>query len=691
MSYDWRLVIGSALLAVIICYCAFSLQQRILKQMNLRFEKFILLLAGLVFGVAIWSMHFVGMLACHLPENYSFDIRLTFYSYIISAVASTFAMWLTTRSTLPFSRLILGSILMGVGISGMHYVGMTGLNIPEHHIYYDPLIIILSVMIAICGSGLSFWLAFKYRESFKHQFFYKFAVAVTLAFSIVGMHYSAMAGTKFHSNIETIEYFNDHQSHKNLLIFTIIFIASVVLLGMFFVALLEIRLEERNKQLLKVNKELKSLAMQDNLTKLPNRLFLNDYTDYLFSESILKDRQVGLIYIDIDCLKAINDAFGHHIGDALLIKLSSRIYRILNERQKLIRLGGDEFLLIVENTSKYEMEQIAQKILDIVNRGFEIIDKSINITVSMGVVFYPIHGKNLQDLLINADIAMQISKEQGRNTYSIFNYETDYQITSKNQLKLMNDLYKAVDEHQFILFYQPKFNRDYTVCGVESLIRWNHPSLGLLAPSMFIESAEQTGLIVRMGYWALEEACKQLRTWKEKGLNFSPVSVNLSVVQFEHKNLIDNLYEIIQRYEIEAGQLVIEITESTAMHHIGTSIRVFEKLREIGVGFAIDDFGTGHSSFLYLKDLPVDELKIDKEFIRDLSFGSKEEIILESIIRLAKRLGLTVTAEGVETPMQAEILKELGCQQFQGYLLSMPLPVERLEEVYSDQVVIDRF
>ncbi|MDV2438353.1 EAL domain-containing protein [Acinetobacter gerneri] len=686
MSYDWSLVIGSALLAVVICYCAFSLQQLIMKQIDIKSEKIVLCFAGMSFGLAVWSMHFVGMFACDLPENFSFNKGLTLYSYIIAAVASIFAVWLTTRSTLPFSRLILGSILMGIGISGMHYVGMAGLDIPNYHIRYDPLIVVFSVMIAICGSGLAFWLAFKYRENFKYQFFYKLAVAVMLALSIVGMHYSGMAATSFFPNDESFEHLNVHQTTESLLIFTIIFITTIILLGVFFVAILEIRLEERNKQLLKANKELKSLAMQDNLTKLPNRLFLNDYTDFLFSELILRERQVGLIYIDIDGLKAINDAFGHHVGDSLLINFSSRIYRILNDRQKLIRLGGDEFLLIVENSNKYELEQMAQKILDIANQGFEITEKSINITVSMGVVYYPNHGKNLQDLLINADLAMKTSKEQGRNTYSVFNSSTDQQITSKNQLKLMNDLYRAVDENQFTLFYQPKFDREYKVCGVESLIRWNHPTLGMLAPAMFIESAEQTGLIIRMGYWALEEACKQLQTWKSQGLDFSPLSVNLSVVQFEHKLLMQTLENLIEKYGIEEGNLVIEITESTAMHHIGTSIRVFEKLREIGVGLAIDDFGTGHSSFLYLKDLPVDELKIDKAFIRDLTVGSKEEIILESIIRLANRLGLIVTAEGVETPMQAEILKRLGCQQFQGYLLSMPLPVDRLEMAYSSQV-----
>lgn len=384
----------------------------------------------------------------------------------------------------------------------------------------------------------------------------------------------------------------------------------------------------------------------------------------------------------MDRFKSVNDAFGHHVGDELLVKFAQRMHAQLNEQQKLIRVGGDEFVLIVEQTTQQQTEEIASKYLQCIQESFLIAGREINISASIGVVFYPEHGNNLQDLLINADAAMMLSKEQGRNTYSVFNHSIDQQKNNRSQSKLIKDLYKAVEEQQFVLFYQPKFTADSKICGVEALIRWKHPNLGLLAPGMFIDGAEQTGLIIRMGYWALEQACAQMQSWRERGFEFNTVAVNLSAVQFEHKHLIKTLEALIRKYAIDPGSLIIEITESTAMHHIDSSIQTFEKLRDLGIQLAIDDFGTGHSSFLYLKDLPVDELKIDREFIRNLSCGSKEEIILESIIQLAKRLGLVVTAEGVETEQQADILKRLGCQQLQGYLLGMPLPVQRLEESY---------
>ncbi len=682
LNYDSSLVIGSACIAVFICYVAISLEQLILVQRAPHVQKIILCLSGMVFGFAIWAMHFVGMLACHLPEGYTFDPALTIISYVIAALASTFAIWLTTQDTLPIARLLLGAVLMGLGISGMHYVGMMGLNLPYQQIHYNLILVILSVVIAISGSGLSFWLAFKYKNTFNHKMLYKIAVSIMITLSIVGMHYTGMSAAKI-SSIHT-EHLSEHlHEGHGILLFAIIFVASLVLLSAFCVAILERRLEERSLQLIQANKELEDLALQDNLTKLPNRLFLVQYTDSLFLDYKESTNKIAFLYIDLDRFKSVNDAFGHHIGDELLVKFAQRLYPLLEEGQKLIRIGGDEFIMILENSTRAQVEHAAETCLNKIQDGFHISGKEVNISASIGIVFFPDHGQNIQDLLINADSAMMQSKEQGRNTFSIYNSSLDHQHQSRSQSKLINDLYKAVEEQQFILFYQPKFTSDYKICGVEALIRWKHPTLGLLAPNMFIEGAEQIGLIIRMGYWALEKACQQIQAWEEKQFEFCPIAVNLSAVQFEHKHLIETLEQLIQKYNIKRGNLIIEITESTAMHHIDDSIQTFEKLRNLGIKLAIDDFGTGHSSFLYLKDLPVDELKIDREFIRNLCEGSKEEIILESIIHLAIRLGLVVTAEGVETEQQAGILKRLGCQQLQGYLLGMPLPVERFESNYS--------
>ncbi|USA47080.1 EAL domain-containing protein [Acinetobacter sp. C26M] len=675
VDYDSTLVIVSILVAVATCYAAVSMEELVFKGAYKKFEKSILIASGLILGLAIWSMHFVGMLASHLPEGYHFDVNLTVLSYLIGAAASIFAVWLTSRPTLPIPRLILGAVFMGLGISGMHYTGMAALSIENHAMHYDPLLVLCSVLIAISGSGLSFFFIFKYKTALRYRTLLKAIVAVLMALSIVGMHYTGMAATYFDETIAQI--LTSEQTEQSVLLFTIIFITSLVLVAGFAVAVLEARLEERNEQLTLINKELATQSLHDALTKLPNRLYLTEHAEVVFNHHRLNGQKAAFLYIDLDRFKSVNDAFGHHIGDQLLIQMANRLYNKLGDNHKLFRIGGDEFVLISEDTDLNEAMQLSEDILHYIQETYLIAAKDINISASVGIAMYPEHGTNVQDLLINADVAMLTSKDQGRNTYTMFHSMSDQQDV-RSQSKLINDLYKAVDEQQFVLFYQPKFTCNYEVCGVEALIRWKHPTLGLLTPQMFIEGAEKTGLIIPMGYWALEQACQQIQKWERSNSPFYPIAVNLSALQFENKKLFSVLEQLLEQYQIQPHHLILEITESTAMHHIDSSIRTLERLRKLGIRIAIDDFGTGYSSFLYLKDLPVDELKIDRGFLIDLKPNSKEEAILESIIHLAAKLGLVVTAEGVETQQQADILTSLGCNQLQGYLLGTPVNVEGL-------------
>ena len=675
VDYDSTWVIVSILVAVATCYAAVSMEELVFKAAYKKFEKSILVTSGLTLGLAIWAMHFIGMLASHLPEGYHFDISLTVLSYLIGATASVFAVWLTTRPTLPMPRLILGALFLGLGISGMHYTGMLALSVEHHQLRYDPLLVICSVLIAVCGSGLSCLFVFKYKTAVKYKTSLKAVVAILMAFSIVGMHYTGMAATYFDTGFA--EALGSAQTEQAVLLFTIIFITSLVFVAGFAVAVLEARLEERNQQLVRINKELATQSLHDSLTKLPNRLYLTDYAEVIFSHHRLREEKAAFLYVDLDRFKSVNDAFGHHIGDQLLIQMANRLHEKLSSSHKLFRIGGDEFVLISENTDVNQAMLLAEEVLHFIQDAYLIATKEINISASLGIAMYPEHGTNLQDLLINADVAMLASKEQGRNTFTVFHSTTDQQDV-RSQSKLINDLYRAVDEQQFVLFYQPKFTANYQVCGVEALIRWKHPSLGLLTPQMFIEGAEKTGLIIPMGYWALEQACQQIQKWERSNSPFYPIAVNLSALQFENKKLFNVLEQLLEQYQIQPHNLILEITESTAMHHIDSSIRTLERLRKLGIRIAIDDFGTGYSSFLYLKDLPVDELKIDRGFLIDLQPNSKEEAILESIIHLAARLGLIVTAEGVETQQQADILTNLGCNQLQGYLLGIPVNVENL-------------
>ena len=678
VDYDSTLIVGSFIVAAVICYIVVSIEQSIFQHSNKNIEKPILLLNGLLLGLAISIVHFVGM---HAYNLLTVGFYLLAASYAVSVFFSCLAIWLTARLTLPLPRLLLSAIVMGLGISASCYINMLASNLDAYKKDYASYLIVFSVLIAMSGSGLAFLLARKLKDNARHRFGLKVAFALMMALSITGTHYTALVATNIAENFIT-----QYQAEHDLLLFTIILVTCLVLVASFIVAVLEHRLEQRNRELHKANKELASLSIQDNLTKLPNRLYLVEYAEVLLSDHRYKNQQIAFLYIDLDRFKSINDAFGHHVGDQLLIQMANRLHWQLNDQCKLLRMGGDEFLLIAENTSAEEVIVLAEKVLHLIQEGYQIGSKEINITASLGVALFPEHGNNVQDLLMNADAAMLMSKEQGRNTYTIFSYST-HQQEARSQSKLINDLYKAIEDKQFVLNYQPKFNTNLEICGVEALIRWKHPTLGVLTPHMFIEGAEKTGLIVPMGYWALEQACQQIQQWERDHTQFYPVAVNLSALQFENKKLFSTLEMLLKKYQIQPHHLIIEITESTAMRHIELSIHTCERLRDMGIRIAIDDFGTGHSSFLYLKDLPVDELKIDRGFIVNLKPDSKEEVILESIIQLAKKLGLTVTAEGVETQQQLEILTRLGCQQFQGYLLGMPVSVGQLAESQSVHLV----
>ncbi|AVN23204.1 EAL domain-containing protein [Acinetobacter pittii] len=617
VDYDSTLIVGSFIAAGFICYIVISMEQLIFKQVYKKFESLILFINGLLLALAISIVHIVGIQAYHLFDTAHSNIPLIAISYAISALLSCIAMWLTSRFTLPLFRLILSSIIMGIGISASYYISMLGWNINVYKKDYTSFLLLFSVLIAMSGSGLAFLLAYKLKDTERYRSTLKIAFSVMMTLSIMGMHYTALIATNI-----TDKFISQYQAEHDLLLFTIILVTCLVLVASFIVAMLEQRLTQQNLELRKANKELANLSIQDNLTKLPNRLYLVDYAEVLLSDHRYKDQKIAFLYIDLDRFKSVNDAFGHHVGDQLLIQMANRLHWQLNEKCKLLRIGGDEFLLIAENTNADEAVILAEKVLQLIQESYQISGKEINISASLGVALFPEHGQNVQDLLMNADAAMLMSKEQGRNTYTIFSYSTHQQET-RSQSKLINDLYKAVEEKQFILYYQPKFNTNLEVCGVEALIRWNHPALGILTPHMFIEGAEKTGLIIPMGYWALEQACLQIQEWERSNTPFYPVAVNLSALQFENKKLFSTLEALLKKYQIQPHHLIVEITESTAMRHIDLSIRACERLRDMGIRVAIDDFGTGHSSFLYLKDLPVDELKIDRGFIVDFSVHDK--------------------------------------------------------------------
>lgn len=417
----------------------------------------------------------------------------------------------------------------------------------------------------------------------------------------------------------------------------------------------------------------------DSLTGIHNRNFL----DHLTTHWELPEEGLCLMYLDVDRFKLINDTLGHLMGDKLLFSIVTRLKEGLQKNDYMIRIGGDEFLLVLPSITKAdEAEAYAQQIIDLFAQPFWISDYEIFLSLSIGISLSPQDGADLRSLVKNSDIAMYRAKEKGRNNYQLFSFQM--KLTDLEQLILKNSLHKAVKNNEFMLLYQPRIHlKTGEVIGAEALIRWNHPDLGLIPPVKFIPLAEETGLILPVGEWVLRTACKQNKEWQRKGYPPIRVSVNLSPRQFTQKNLVQMLAQILKETKLDPKYLELEITESISIEDMETVISILHDLKALGVKIAIDDFGTGHSSLSYLKRFPVHCLKIDQSFIRNIAAKQGDLAITKAIITMAHGLDLNIVAEGIETIEQLSILKLYQCDEAQGYYFSKPITIADMESRFQ--------
>lgn len=382
------------------------------------------------------------------------------------------------------------------------------------------------------------------------------------------------------------------------------------------------------------------------------------------------------MFLDLDGSKAINDSLGHHIGDQLLIEVAQRLRQSLREQDTVARLGGDEFIVILDAADPEDAAPVADKLVRLFDSPFHIDHHSLSLSTSIGVAIYPEDGSNRQDLLRHADAAMYHTKSAGRNGYHFFEAAMDS--NAHKQLALIQDLRSALERQEFKLHYQAKFNaQNGQIAGAEALLRWVHPVRGNVPPDVFIPVAERTGMILSIGAWVMDEACRQMRLWHDAGHPDWKIAVNLSAQQFRDDRLEELVLSTLQRHQLPAQNLILEVTESTAMHDVNVSLHTLRQLAAHGIQISIDDFGTGYSSLLYLKRMPANELKIDRGFISDLEQDQNDAAIVTAIVALGNSLGLRIVAEGVETEQQRDFLVSLGCNDLQGYLLGRPVPPEQ--------------
>jgi diguanylate cyclase (GGDEF)-like protein len=681
-SYNPLLVAASLLVAILASYTALDMAGRISTAQGVA-ARWWLAGGASAMGVGIWSMHFIGMLAFRLPIPLGYDPSITLLSLLIAIASSVFALWLVCQENLPWSRLSLGALLMGAGIASMHYTGMAAMRmIPLIH--YIPSLFILSIVIAIVASGAALFIAFHLRRPGSRVYRNRAAAGVVMGIAIVGMHYTGMAAAQF--SLGSICGAAMGGVDTGWLALLVIIVTMSILAIALIISVLDLRLESRTSKLAvslaEANEELTYLALHDSLTKLPNRAMLEERLKHAIGTSSREHRRFVLMFLDLDGFKAVNDTYGHSVGDRLLVEVAKRIGLKIRMQDTISRVGGDEFVFLGDVGEPEDAGALAEKLLSIIREPFQIASHELRMSASIGLAMFPDNGANQHELLTNADAAMYHAKSLGRDCLCFFEASMNSHVQA--HLEMTQDLRRAVDRKELVLYYQSKLRApNGPAMGAEALVRWQHPARGLILPDEFIPLAEKTGLIVPIGEWVLDEACRQMREWHDAGRRDWRVAVNLSPVQFGHPALMQTVRAALERHQLDPRCLTLEITESTAMRDADASVVILQQLHQMGVQIAIDDFGTGYSSLLYLKRLPASELKIDRGFVRNLAHDSEDRAIISAIVALGRTLDLEIVAEGVETVAQQQFLTDIGCDSLQGYLFGKPMPPAQFLEALA--------
>ena len=714
-TYNPGLVILSIIVATLASYVALDLASRVVATHGTRASRYWLFGGALSMGTGIWSMHFIGMLAFQLPIPMAYDIPITLLSLVIAIIVSGFALYTVSHGTLSLGRLLRAGLLMGLGIAGMHYTGMAAMQLAPP-LRYDPLLFTLSVVIAITASVVALWIAFQLRsETILSAFWKKAGSALVMGIAITGMHYTGMAAAIFAPNTVCSV---SPQDISNVWLasaiggFSFMFLATTLLISVFDAHLanraakhaqnlrdLNVNLEKQAADLSESNTRLREevqervrseeriqyLAYHDSLTSLPNRSLFSQLLTHGISQAHRYNKGLAVLFIDLDRFKNINDTLGHDTGDLLLQEVGTRLRHLLRASDAVARLGGDEYVVLLEelDDEKY-VSVVAQKILSAIVKPFEALGQEFHVTASIGISSYPKDGEDEKALMKNADIAMYRAKEQGKNNFQF--YSAELNAHSFERLTLEVNLRRALERNEFQVHYQPKVDiRTGHITGMEALIRWQHPDLGTVGPNQFIPLAEETGLIVPIGKWVLKTACMQIKAWQNSGLPQLGVAVNLSARQFSDENLLHDITSTLKESGIDPALLELEITESMLMHNVEKAIGVMRALADMGIRLAIDDFGTGYSSLSTLKRFPINTIKVDRSFIRDIAANAEDNAITGAIIAMGRSLSLTVIAEGVETAEQLDFLRAHACDEFQGFYCSKAVPAVEFMELLKAQ------
>lgn len=474
----------------------------------------------------------------------------------------------------------------------------------------------------------------------------------------------------------------DYEKHHNIIMSSFLLLLMVVILAGSNLKIKLLELTQAYDEISAMEEKLTRLAYYDSLTGLYNKNNLEKELTAIIEEAKANSTKVAIIFLDLDNFKTFNDAYGHQVGDLLLKAVADRLDSVTEEDICIARSGGDEFIVCVANiTDLRPVTYLAKKIRNLFDKSFIVESKEVFISASMGIAVYPDDGDNVQTLFSNADATMYETKKKGKNHHRYFTQSIHDNMAKT--FSLGSSLHNALEQDQLELHYQPQVDiHTERIVGLEALLRWKHPEKGYISPAEFIPVAEECGLIIPIGHWVLQNACTQAKTWREQGLHI-PVSINLSPYQIQQNKFAATVEKTLKETGCGAEQIKLEITETTAVQNFQATVIVLEQLREIGVEICLDDFGTGYSSLNYLNLLPINQLKIDKSFIDEITQRKNSQTIVKAIIALSHQLKIEVVAEGVESQEQFSLLKGYNCDIVQGYYFYKPLTVVQLERLIN--------
>ncbi|KAF0843245.1 diguanylate cyclase/phosphodiesterase [Methylovorus glucosotrophus] len=657
--YSPALVILSFFIAILASYSALELSARV--NTTDSSKKILWIMAGAIAaGTGVWAMHFVGMLAFKLPIPIGFDPFKTFVSWMAPVIFSGCALSLVHKATLSTKDLFLASLAMGFAIVVMHYLGMSAMEMAPGIVYSWPLVL-LSIAIAVSLSGLAIFvmrmLASQDREFFK----IKLLIAIILGGAICAMHYTGMWAAHF--PFGTICRAANKINHR--------FLPALVGLPTILLLLVSILIAYYDRRRI----EHMRLAETDALTGLKNRLYLQKYLAKKQATNSGLSTNYYLVFLDLDGFKLINDSWGHDVGDEVLKVAAERLVKSVRDNDQVIRMGGDEFVIILEDIDLDSLHHVLDRILEVMQNSMQLSNALVHLTGSLGVVGSE-HASDHKMLLVKADTAMYESKRLGKNRWVM--YTSELEDITKRSNQIFSELSKAIDNNELRLYYQTKHEaHTHRTVGVEALIRWHDSNGRVWLPNEFLPYAEKAGLIAAIGQWVIENAFAQLEKWQKLGIPIS-ISINLTSLQVRDPRFLDRTHQLLEKYPIDAQLITFEINEALAMEYQPKEFDVFKAIRDKGINIAIDDFGAGDSSLSSLRKFPANELKIDGVLIRDIQSSSNSFQLVQALVMLGHALGLKVVAEGIEDAQLINLLEQAGCDVLQGFSLSKPLPADQM-------------